>query len=74
MYAVKAMTLVAARCDPVNILFEDVVFIWLLAVLSLYDAVRKCDSEVVLIGRTEQQFGVEEDLRVLLSGNFEGRR
>ena len=74
VYAVKAMTLIAARCDPVNILFEDLVFVWLLAVLSLYDAIRKWDSERVMSCRTEQQFGVEEDVKVLLSGSFESER
>lgn len=71
MYAVKAMTLITARCDPIRILFEDLVFVWLLAVLSLYDAIRKWDSEVMLINRIEQQFGAEEDLKVLLSGSSE---
>ena len=57
IYAVRAMTTVVMRCDPINLVFEDVVFVWILAVLSLYD-----------ISRTvKQQVGSERDLDILIS-------
>ena len=57
IYAVKAMTTVVMRCEPINLVFEDVIFVWILAVLSLYDTSRT----------VKQQVGSERDLAILIS-------
>ena len=68
VYCVKAQTLLLSRCKNVNLVFEDVLFVWTLILLSLYQSLLQCEDCASVRRRMQREVKVQNpDVLVLFS-------
>ena len=68
IYCIKTQTLLLSRCRNVNLVFEDVLFVWTLILLSLYQSLLQSLCCMVLKRRMQKEMkNQNKDILVLFS-------
>ena len=67
VYSVKVLTLLLSRCRSVNLVFEEILFVWTLLLLSLYKSLLPFVRVIPLTNRVQKEMGSNGDISLLLN-------
>ena len=67
VYSVKTITLLLSRCRSVNLVFEGILFVWTLLLLSLYKSLLPFVRVIPLTSRVQKEMGSNGDVSLLLN-------